>query len=440
MNQAPNVSVVRPADARQYLVNVAETLARTVVPAAEGKARERANECVILLARIAARLTAYNEDARGPLDALASLGDAAAAPARAVALDGAVLDAEERETLKILESLNAPQQAGQRSFEPERLQAYLRAHPLGSPSMTVTDTLPLQGGRSKLTVKVTQSGADRLPASFILRQDWASSVVGTSVVPEFEILRRMHAAGLRVPKPLLLEEGAAAMGAPFVIVGCIEGRAEGDIFDPPPSESLARDVAAQLGKLHAMGTAPFEGLPGIAPRAASAEQLRADLATYRGVIDQFSEPSPTVTVALDWLARTIDDFPGARGLVHGDLGFHNFLVHKGELAALLDWELAHLGHPAEDLGYARPWVERMIPWDRFVAAYRAAGGAEIDPKVVDFFSVWGQVRLYYMLLQARAAIVSGMLRDFEITMCSAHFVPYVLNRISRDMRRILGAS
>jgi hypothetical protein len=33
-----------------------------------------------------------------------------------------------------------------------------------------------------------------------------------------------------------------------------------------------------------------------------------------------------------------------------------------------------------------------------------------------------------------------MLRDFEITMCSAHFIPYVIHRISRDLRRILGAA
>lgn len=435
MSKAPNVSVVQPADARHYLINAAETLAKAVVPHTQGKAQERAKEIVTLIARVAARLTAPNEAARASLEALAATGGAG--NARAVLLDGAALDAEEQETLKILASFEAPQ-ATQRSFDPARLQAFLRGHALGAPNLVVTDSLPLQGGRSKLTVKASQTGSTQLPGSFILRQDWASSVVGTSVVPEFEILKRMHGAGLRVPKPLLLEAGSEAMGAPFIVVGCIDGKAEGDIFDPPPSEALACDVATQLGQLHGMGTAPFEGLPGIVPRASTAEQLRAELATYKAVIVQFGEPSATVEAALAWAESAIGDFPGARSLVHGDLGFHNFLVHRGELSALLDWELAHLGNPAEDLGYARPWVERMIGWDRFLAVYREAGGAAIDPNVIDFFSVWGSLRLYFMLLQARAAIVSGMLRDFEITMCSAHFIPYVLNRISRDMRKILG--
>lgn len=430
MTPAAHVSAADAAALRQYLSNLADTLQNIVVPEVQGRALDRTRECVKVLARLAVGLTPPDESAAPGLD------DAAAAAAHA----GAALEAEQAEFVALLNSLAPNTAAGQRRFDQDRLQAWLRTHPAASPALRITEATPLPGGRSKLTVLVRQSGCESLPERFILRQDWASSVTGASVVPEFEILKRVHAAGIRVAKPLLLESGTEALSAPFLIVSCVDGKGEGDLFDPPPSEHMARQLAQQLGQLHAMTAAPFVGLPGVVERAYGEEALRAELESFRKVIAQFGEPCTTMDVAVDWLDRHVPKIEGPRLLVHGDLGFHNFLVHQGELTAVLDWELAHLGNPAEDLGYVRSWVEKMLPWDRFLSAYHEAGGPVSNALAIDFYTLWAGVRLYFLLLQARAAIVSGMLRDSEITYTCVHLTQVLLLRMSRELRAILARS
>lgn len=422
---------------RAYLVNVADTLRNAVLPDLQGKSLARANECITVLTRLAARATAPHAQAAAALGELATLDrKTVAAPTRA-ALDGAALDAEEAEYAAVAASLVPTASGALRRFDQERFQSWLRASELGGAAVTITGSNVLQGGRSKLTVRLAQTGAARLPAQFVLRQDWASSVTGTSVVPEFEILRRVHKAGIRVPEPLLLEAGTEAMGSPFLLVGAVIGTQVGDLFDPPPSEALGLQLAEQLGRLHGMGDAPFVGLPGVVERGYSVEQLRTELASYRAVMAQFGEASVTVDLAVDWLERHLERVRGARTLVHGDLGFHNFLVDGQSLTALLDWELAHLGHPAEDLGYIRGWVEKMLPWEQFLTAYHRAGAPDSGPFAIDFYTLWGGVRLYALLLQARAAIVGGHLRDCEIALCCAHLIPVLLHRMSRQLREIL---
>ena len=66
--------------------------------------------------------------------------------------------------------------------------------------------------------------------------------------------------------------------------------------------------------------------------------------------------------------------PQQQALVHGDYNFHNLLFDGDRLSAVLDWELSHVGHPAEDLGYIKQTAEQSVAWEDFMAAYRDEGG------------------------------------------------------------------
>ncbi len=63
-----------------------------------------------------------------------------------------------------------------------------------------------------------------------------------------------------------------------------------------------------------------------------------------------SSPQPLLSFCWRWLRQRAPATPAHATLVHGDLGPGNFLFDdSGDIRALIDWELAHLGHPLEDL-------------------------------------------------------------------------------------------
>ena len=416
---------------RSCLLNVIEAINGVLLPELSGSAKARAGECVTILQRAALSLGGIDGTiAADGQDSAASHSWKALA-----AFEGALLDASE--AAADAAGRSGPATAGSgRSFDAEKFESYLRHHPLGGGEASVIASRQLSGGRSKQTILVSLEGARGLPSSVVVRQDWSSAVTGTSVVSEYALLRRVFDAGLRVPQPLLLEKSADALGGPFLVVTPMPGGAQGDIFNPPRSEGLALQLAEQLAKLHQLSTDAFSEL-GVPIEAYSREQLHAGLQGFRALIGKLGAPCRTIDIAMDWLQQNIDKVSGGRAMLHNDLGFHNFLVDGEELTAILDWELAHIGNPAADLGYVRDWISQMIPWGRFMEAYRSAGGPQIDQPTLDFYTLWCGVRLYSLLLQARAGVAMGMVKDTEITYAVAQFLPKLLHRISRELRLIL---
>ena len=93
---------------------------------------------------------------------------------------------------------------------------------------------------------------------------------------------------------------------------------------------------------------------------------------------------PAVELGLRWLRANAPE-PAEPRLVHGDFRLGNFIVDEDGLAAVIDWELAHLGDPAEDIGWLciRSWrfgndelpVAGVGTSTTSSTAYEAAGGA-----------------------------------------------------------------
>lgn len=424
---------------RSCLLNVVEAINGVLVPELNGSARARAGECVTILLRAVQALGAADADAAQLARLLAEPGPVAPASWRATAdAEGAILDRAEA-AADAAGQPAAGTATGGRSFDPERFQTFLRQHELGGAATRVTGSRQLAGGRSKQTIMVTLEGASGLPTTVVVRQDWSSAVTGTSVVAEYALLRRVFDAGLRVPQPLLLEKSPDALGGPFLVVTPMPGGAQGDIFNPPRSERLALQVAAQLAQLHQLAPEEFSAL-GVPTEAYSQAQLREGLQGFRALNGKLGVPCRTIEIATDWLERNIEGVKGGKAMLHNDLGCHNFLIEGEELTAILDWELAHIGNPAADLGYVRDWIGQMTPWPRFMQAYRAAGGPAVDQATLDFYTLWCGVRLYCLLLQARAGVAMGMVKDTEITYAVAQFMPKLLHRISRELRAILNQS
>jgi aminoglycoside phosphotransferase (APT) family kinase protein len=398
----------------RYLLSAAHTIRLQIAGGFDGDAIARLTETAAIVARVAQQIEAR---------------DAAAGDARA---EYAAIRAAQAEFEGFgAASTSAFTSAGPRSVDAGRIEAFLRGHPLGGPEVTVTAARLLAGGRCKITALVEQTGAVALPASLVLRQDWAGGATDTTVAAEYALLERLHARGVRVPKPLLVENGDAALGSPFIMVERIGGRVEGGLYDPPPSESLMLQLAEQLGRIHAMPLAEVAPLFAHLP-----PQTAADPAEVEGFAELHARVgirSALVDAAIDWLRANIALAGDALSLIHNDFGFHNTLVDGDRLTAVLDWELARIGHPASDLGYIKHFVDKVVPWADFIAHYVAAGGVSIPAETIRFHAIWNAVRLYGLIMQARHNIELGRVNDMEITYACADNVMLLIAFLGREL-------
>jgi hypothetical protein len=94
-------------------------------------------------------------------------------------------------------------------------------------------------------------------------------------------------------------------------------------------------------------------------------------------------------------------------LLWADAGPHNLLVSEGEITGLLDWELAHLGDPLEDLG-ATVWacLPGTLERDAVLAGYEAQAGP-VDRARLRYFEALACASRSVMLLAGVQAFLAG---------------------------------
>lgn len=156
--------------------------------------------------------------------------------------------------------------------------------------------------------------------------------------------------------------------------------------------ALAREFVGQLAALHRLDAAhPAFAALGDASELPG-QRIRRNLAQWRA--DNLAAGAdPVFQAALAWLSRNVPDDKGPAVVLHGDAGPGNFLFADDRVAALVDWELTHLGDPMEDLAqiWVRSLIQPFVPMREVFAAYAAAGGGQVDLARVKFH------RLYFQL-------------------------------------------
>jgi aminoglycoside phosphotransferase (APT) family kinase protein len=106
-------------------------------------------------------------------------------------------------------------------------------------------------------------------------------------------------------------------------------------------------------------------------------------------------PDALIEVGFAWLKANIPTAQGPVVIVHGDAGPGNFLYRDGRVCAVLDWELAHLGDPHDDLAWVsvravqEPFtdlVDRLDDYARF-------SGRPVDISRVRYYRVFAELRI-----------------------------------------------
>ena len=221
------------------------------------------------------------------------------------------------------------------------------------------------------------------------------------------------AAGFAVEAAAITAAAAGGVPCPNIRhqLKASDGLGEGFVTDHVDGETLARRIQRDDAYAGARATlvASFGTIMAKIHRVArdALPPMRLHgvgqaLAELRAELDADPTPRPVFEWALSWAQRHAPTEPERLALVHGDFRLGNFIIGPEGVRAVLDWEIAHLGDPAEDLG----WVS-LPPWrfgaiDRPVAglggraemfdAYARISGTPVDRARVHWWEVMGSLR------------------------------------------------
>ncbi len=281
---------------------------------------------------------------------------------------------------------------------------------------TVRDLKRLSGGASRITSSFELVAGDGTVSRFIVQQDRGDGAgQGGRASTEAALLRAARAAG--VPVPGFVASGDAAGLQPgWLVVEWLDGETiPRKILRDPEWAGARVALTAQCGRaLAAIHSIDPDSIGGLPPRDPLGDPLP--------LLDGLGEVRPALELGVRWLAAHRPP-AGRRVTVHGDFRNGNLLVGPEGLRAVLDWELAHAGDPAEDIGWlcARAWrfggpgrVGGFGELPLLLEAYAAGGGGAVDPERVAWWQVYATVKWAVICALQASAHLSGAARSVEL--------------------------
>jgi len=282
------------------------------------------------------------------------------------------------------------------------------------------------GGQSNPTYLLRTAGGD-----LVLRKQPSGKLLAAAhaVDREWRILQALADAAVPVPRLRLYCDDPEVIGTPFYVMDYVPARVMQDPalpgLEPPVRSRIYADMARILAALHtldwrALGLADFGRGEGFLARQlkrwGEPFRIAAGATGDAGGEDEAGSAEPGVA-AMRRLLEWLDDGPlpaETVSLIHGDYRIGNLMLAEsdGRIAAVLDWELATLGHPLSDLAYncAAYYLPAGHPVSiglrgldaaalgipdeaQFVSWYTEHAGTELDPAEWHFFKVFSLFRI-----------------------------------------------
>jgi aminoglycoside phosphotransferase (APT) family kinase protein len=296
---------------------------------------------------------------------------------------------------------------------------------LSSGATTAINARRLSGGASQETWAFDLDDGTPL----ILRRRPSGGAMSQAALPlstEAALLVAVAPRGAPVPEVVHVCEPADGLGEAYVMRR-LDGETLGRrIVRDEAFAAVRPDMARRCGQvLAAIHATPLDGLPPLATSDAASE-----LGRYEGVYRELGARRPVFEAAFRWLAGRAPPLERPV-LVHGDFRNGNLMIDPGSkalggLVGVLDWELAHLGDPAEDLGWICVNSWRFGEWRRpvggfgdyqdLVDGHAAGGGSAVSLDRLLFWQALGSLKWGVMCLRMYASFASGADRSIERAM------------------------
>ena len=299
---------------------------------------------------------------------------------------------------------------------PERIAAYLAKVEPGWTDVTVTSYQVMTGGYSRLLARaeIRHAGGTEV---LVLRGDPPKDrqLIETSRRQEYELLRVVADHGVRTPRALHFDETGEHLGTPTIILEFSQCQS----FMPYVAAGGSLDglnvrLAEAIASYQAI---PLDKLPASIERPASWDAyMTKRIDAWRQASLRHVESLPIFHYVAEWLdAHRPPEAPLV--LMHGDFQGANVMISSDGHFEMIDWELAGIGDPREDMGYFKAVAQAMPPdlmgdstVDAFCARYRELTGLnelQVNPATIAYFLVLGVVGTVEQLMQGGAKWATG---------------------------------
>ncbi len=245
------------------------------------------------------------------------------------------------------------------------------------------------------------------------------------------VLRALAGGPIPVPDVVAVEDDAAWLGAPFIVMSCVSGRPVGEV--PGLDRWLLASSVERQREIHETFLGTLAALHRVEWRSTGLDAtlrigVAHEIAYWIDYVGWYSagDPPRRLADALDWCRQTMPDShtggdtggEAALALLWGDARLGNVMYDDdGAITALLDWELATIGPPELDLAWylaldalTTHFVQRTVPGflDRAgaIECYEAALGRRVAH--LEWHEVFALVRSIAVNdCQARLAAKAG---------------------------------
>jgi len=179
-----------------------------------------------------------------------------------------------------------------------------------------------------------------------------------NVVRQVPLLKKLASHGVPVPEIMWWDETGVEIGSPYIVMSFVPGREQFPLgtatenTDRGPGKTVfsqSLDILEDINKIPCSD--PFsDGTTGLAP----SELVQKWEATLRK-----SPDAGWTKLGLVAMSALAECAPKSREQVicHGDFQSANWLVHNKAISAVIDWDMATIGSPLEDLAWLLMWLD-----------------------------------------------------------------------------------
>ena len=311
----------------------------------------------------------------------------------------------------------------------DRFKAYISHKIPDAQNIEIGTVNRIFGGASRETFSIELNyrfEVEEVSQRVILRREFENGIIETVTTTEFQAYKAFYNTDVPVPRVMWCEQDPKWFDTPFFVMEEITGCENAHrLFTDPPYNAVREKIGETFCRIMAtIATTDPEnvGLYDKLDVPAPDECCKRELDYWEAdSIKNEQEPQPLLRSAIRRLRRNPPPPAQKIAVVHGDMRACNFLFNQaGEIKAILDWEMMHVGDPLEDLAWSLnilwSWPEPdrlglMIPRERAIRIWEETSGFKADPEALYWWELFTSVKATAIWISMAKIYMTGSNTD-----------------------------